>query len=387
MINNKRLFLLAYALYVLSKVINRIPASVTSDYLQDSLAFLSLLLLSLNTFVIFKGLKVSKKKIIVVIVIFFVFAISLISRDFFLLSILLLGINATKINDNDTIQLFKLSFYIIAASTISIVVLCSLGLIQNVSTARTWGGQARYAWGFVHSQILPLLFFYLAGDRITYRRKVRLYGLLLIIAIAFFLDSSFDSRNALYSTIILSLLVFSIQLEYLIGRRNSSNSFLPRLYQWISKYLAAIVSVVSLLLLRLYSRGAGIAILIDRVLSSRLRASTMRFSSSPMQLLRVVSYAEYQETSVSVIDNGYLYIIARYGLLYLILFVIVAYYIAHYFQRTKNVQGIVFFISALISCYITNEIVSCNFLPFWVVGIREILIVLDRNKQTVSLKV
>ena len=383
--NTKKVFFLAYALYVISKVLNRIPSYTLSENIQKALSFLALMILAFNVTLRLKNLKISKKKILAVIVLLTITGLSLISRDFFLLFVILFGINAATMQDDDVIKLFKISFFTIGITTIGIVLLCTFGLIENVSTARSLGGEARYAWGFVHSQIIPLMFFYLIGDRITYQKNASFFGMLITLFIAFVLDGWFDSRNGLYSMIMLVFLVLAWRLEFFINRKYRKKLALGNLYQNLSKYLAGSISLLSLGLLYLYRQGVGIAIIIDRLLSSRLRAANTRFTSLPMQFIRIVSYAEYHETSVSVLDNGYLYIIARYGILYLILFVILTYYIAQFFQRTRNIHGTIFFISALVSCYITNEIVSCNFLPFMVIGIREILIFINKRIQVTSL--
>lgn len=378
--SEKHVFFIAYVSYVISRVLVRIPTSQTSYYLQVVLQGMSVLVLAflmLNAVIRFKYLRVKKKKVFPVLILIIIICISLMTKDFLLLSIILLGINSVNLSDDDMIKLFKISFYTIGTITIGILVLCAAGFIENVSTARSWGGEPRYAWGFVHSQIIPLTFFYLIGDKITYQKKVSVVSMIMVLIISLLLSWEFDSRNAFYSMVMLVVLVLFWKIERLL--RHNSNLLFENIYQGISQYLAGVMSLLSVGLVFLYQRGVGIAIMIDRVLSSRLRAASMRFSSLPMQLLSLSSYAEYQETLVSVLDNGYLYIISRYGLLYLFLFVVIAFYIACFFRRTKNIQGTIFFICALVSCYITNEIVSLNFLPFWIIGIREAIVVIHNN--------
>ena len=367
------LFYFAYGMYIISKVINRAAVGTPGNLLKNLLTVISLLIMLFNILFVMKEYQYKKSRLISIMMILMVSFLSVISRDSLLLCIILLGLNALFLCDDEATALFKISFWTIGFTSVCIVLLCKIGMIKNISTARVLGGPERYAWGFLHSQILPIIIFYLIGDNLTYKKKCNGYLLLAAFLVSAIIDKKFDSRNALLSSTMITVLSLSWLLVRNENNSQRARTILRRVYSWGAEHMACILSLFSVFSVILYHYGVGIAKKMDAILSSRLKLADERFTSVPVQMIRVVSYGEYQKTAVSAIDNGFLYIISRYGWLYLIIFVIVSYFIAKFFIRTDNIFGIVFFTTALISCFITNEIVSCNFIPFWVIGIREIL--------------
>ena len=137
-------------------------------------------------------------------------------------------------------------------------------------------------------------------------------------------------------------------------------------------YSFTVFAGVSVLLMFLYVRGNSVASVVDKALTGRVSLALRTFSVYPIKIINIMSFDEYRSTLQSTIDNGYYYIVYRYGYVYLFLLLIVGRLVVSYFKSAKNDLGVVTIITISVSCAIANGFASCYFFPFWVLAFFEL---------------
>ena len=75
-----------------------------------------------------------------------------------------------------------------------------------------------------------------------------------------------------------------------------------------------------------------------------------------------ITYANGQNLSTVVLDNGYLYIILRYGILVLFFYFFIAYLLAQ--KNKKNICILGTIVMVFIANFVDNDLVDYSFLPF-----------------------
>ena len=122
--------------------------------------------------------------------------------------LILLIYNSKKV---DIERVYKTSSRIIAIGIISVLVLCMFGVLPDILTSRNTVEQINYnrhSFGFYHSNVLPLLIFYLEVYYICIVKKKYEIRNSLFVLLAGATNTFCHSRNALILSLALSLFVF-----------------------------------------------------------------------------------------------------------------------------------------------------------------------------------
>ena len=150
-IKDNIIFYVAFILYYISIFVTYIPFEKAGT-LKILLALFTCLCLEINLIpkiMIRIKFKYIKKKRILVVMCVAIGAVLL--KDFFVIVIYLFGVNI-YLRIKDLKPLFKISFYLLLIITIVTILLCMIGVINNVVTARN--GVLRYSLGYYHSNVL-----------------------------------------------------------------------------------------------------------------------------------------------------------------------------------------------------------------------------------------
>lgn len=281
-------------------------------------------------------------------------------------SILVIFIYASRnIQQN---KILKISTFILICGTFCVLFLCLLGILPDVMTARNTNlldTFNRHSFGFYHSNVLPLLTLYLELYYVTIKKKnlkssiiVLFFGLHLILYLLC------DSRNAFYLGIFFSALIF---IEKYIGIKN-----IPRkILYYTTKYSVVIMSTFSFSMLFLLLRG-GIWDVIDNIFSGRFRLGIFKMRRVGLHLISFMSNDDFFSDSISyvnnqtldtvVLDNGYLYIILRYGILVIFFYIIVSFLLANKFK--DDIYVLTVLLVVFMANFVDNDLVDYSFLPF-----------------------
>lgn len=363
---NTKNFILAYTLYYISLimlVINMENARV----IRHGLVLISSAILLINI-----GFRISNKVILSnkdKFILFFsiiILIISLIFKDFFIISLFLFSLNIDNIEYN---TILKLSIVILSIITLLVVSLCLLGILENVQTQRVGNIKLRYGWGFNHSNVLPLIVLYMIIYYYTYKKKVTFYSLVGFQFICISLYYLCHSRNAIIS---LEILFFLLLIYYIFEKFKSRFSIIYKNACIIcTKKIYAIFAIISLVLLIGYKYRNPLVIMIDSVLTGRFRLADKYFSNASLSFFVAGTYHDFASHNIPL-DNGYLYIYARYGIIYMILLIWLITHIIKQLIYDKNIVGIICILVLSATNFIDNGFLSYGFYPYLLIGLYHI---------------
>nr|WP_243176689.1 hypothetical protein [Blautia segnis] len=277
--------------------------------------------------------------------------------------LILLIYNSKKINIE---RVYKTSSRIIVIGIISVLILCMFGVLPDILTSRNTVEQINYnrhSFGFYHSNVLPLLIFYLEVYYICIaKEKIRNNVIVFFMLLAGVINTFCHSRNALILSLALSLFVIFVKKmkkgEYKI------------LYQTTVLSIPC-MSIFSFSMLFLLLKG-GIWNTIDTFFSGRFRLAIFKMRRIGLHLINIMSnesfvsdnitYVNGKDISSIVLDNGYLYVILRYGILIILVYFLIAYCLAKKNKGNACVLGTI--IAVFIANFVDNDLVDYSFLPF-----------------------
>lgn len=263
-------------------------------------------------------------------------------------------------------EIYKISLNIIVIGIISVFILCVVGILPDVLTTRNTVEQINYnrhSFGFYHSNVLPLLVFYLEVYYICIKKeKVRDAMLAFFVIIANIVNFFCHSRNALILSCLLSMFVF-------LAKRKKKHLY-KVLYQTTILSIPC-MSTFSFAMMFLLLKG-GIWNTIDSFFSGRFRLAIFKMRRIGIHFINIMSneffvkdditYVNGQNINTIALDNGYLYIILRYGILILLFYCIVAYFLAKKNRWNVCILGTV--IAVFVANFVDNDLVDYSFLPF-----------------------
>ena len=261
-------------------------------------------------------------------------------------------------------QIIKESLCIMLSGIISVLVLCAIRALPDVMTSRTGVGQFdRHSFGFVHSDVLPVIILYSEIYYIILKnKKVKNIELLIFLGIQSILYIFCDSRNGFYMGILLVVLV-------LFEKNIGITKFIKRVITFFSQYEVLILGALSYTMIYLLESG-GIWDKIDSLFSGRFRGAIFKARVIGINIISKITYDEFMADD-RVLDNGYLYIMLRYGILILAVFIFINYF---YVKRYKeNFYAIIAIFVVLLANFVDNDLTDYSFLPF-------IILVFNRHK-------
>ncbi len=212
--------------------------------------------------------------------------------------------------DKNLSSIFKLTEVILIVTVCVTVALCLFGVLENVISPRGGAhadGSDRYALGFFHSNVCPLLIFYItAYHGINRKFKLKWWELLILAFFAFVAFALCDSRMSFLATLL--LLVF-----YIVYPRIRLSKGVKRTVISLSKHAVVILSALTVVLIILYMFKWGPAYFIDdSVVTGRISLGFRKILSQGLHIFNPISYSQYVGDGI-VVDNGYLSTMIRYG--------------------------------------------------------------------------
>ena len=233
----------------------------------------------------------------------------------------------------DIEKIFKISSKILFAGISMVLIACLLRILPDILTSRNTVvdiAYNRHSFGFYHSNVLPLLIFYLEVYYICLVKEnfKRIY-ILCFMFFSIVVNLFCNSRNALLVSIILSCCL-------LFWRKGLKKNEHKGLY-WITILSIPGMSIFSIAMTFLLLKG-GIWNAVDTFFSGRFRLAIFKIRRIGIHLINIMSNEDYVSDNVTyangvnlnsvVLDNGYLYVMLRYGVLIIIFYIVVAYLLA-----------------------------------------------------------
>ena len=357
---NEILFYLSYIILYISLFIGDVYNIGGLDILARYLRICSYILIAISCF----NLRFVKKEFLQMMVIFMITLLYAMKTEDLYWSILILLIyNSKKINIE---SVYRISLRIIIIGIISVLFLCLIGILPDILTSRDTLEQIdynRHSLGFYHSNVFPLSIFYLEVYYICIvKEKVRDSVIVLFMIFAVIVNVFCRSRNAIIISLLLSVFVILAK-----KKENGENKLLYH----ATVLSIPVMSIFSFSMMFLLLRG-GIWNTIDTFFSGRFRLAIFKMRRIGFHFINVMSnenfindnitYANGQDLSTVVLDNGYLYIILRYGILVLFFYFFIAYLLAKKNKRNICILGTI--VMVFIANFVDNDLVDYSFLPF-----------------------
>lgn len=358
---NEMAFFTAYILYYISLFIRDVSGDNFIVELSRYLRLLSYIIISIQLLL---ATKLKFKRLIrTAALLALTFAYGLYTKDLYWSILVLFIISSREIDANG---ILSVSFRIIVFGTVIVVSLGIIGFLPDLINQE--GGtslvQDRHSLGFYHSNVLPLLILYMEIYYIILKRKHPS----TLIAVAFGVLSTIvfflcGSRNALCLSYILT---FGVLCQRIVRKRKRIISIL----NVVSKFIVIFLSAVSIFMMFLVAKG-GVWDKIDTIFSGRFRLGLIKMERVGLHFINFMSNDYFFSDSITyvtgkvldtvVIDNGYLYVILRYGLI-----AIVFYFVISYLLSNKSKDNYCFTISSIIvfvANFVDNDLVDYCFLP------------------------
>lgn len=360
---NTFIFYIFFTLYFVSLFI--CDLSFSSKVIDVSSKLLKLC--SLATMAIYLFMNFSRvKRVETAIIIVFALVLFIASHDMIWIVLAFLCI-CSKEETSETI--FKSSFKILLLLTCITLIGCLLGVIPDVTNLRSTNNVVRHSLGFYHSNVLPIILFYLTVYYCILKEnktKPIVLFMIFLFNIIFFLLC--NSKNAFLCTILILVISILTKLKFKVLNRTIS---------FFSKRIMAIFFILSYLFTYLRSKALFINILnvFDKFLNHRIYLSALKYNIFGVHFLNFMD----SETFFSIkhtIDNGYIYILLRYGILIAIIYTIINFSFIHVYKNKKSIQLI--FIVVAFANFVDNDLFSYGFLPFLIIGINNISLLKER---------
>lgn len=357
------LFYIAYFLLYISFFLGDLNIVYDDFNLQKIIRIVSYVLLLISLI----DLKLSKRELKFLFLIFLLLSVySYVFKDLYW-NIICLLIYRAKYCDVKTI--FKISLFTNIISICIVLTLCYLGVLPDIVTYRdsfNTYSNPRHSLGFVHSNVLPLLILYcFIYYTIINENRTKLKFDLFFLLCSIIIYVTNNSRNAFLLTCILFISTVTLRKITL------KDKYKEMIYS-LTRYSVVFLSLFSYCMTFLLLRG-GIWDKIDNVFSGRFRLAIFKIRSlGGIKLLNLMNNNDFSSDNIMyvtgdfmhniIIDNGYLYVIIRYGLLILIFYYMVCFRLSKYY-RDKPILLITIML-VFVSNFIDNDLVDYSFLPF-----------------------
>lgn len=348
------LFSISYVLFAFP-LFNRDVSNVDVLYpLTIPAKYIALVILT--TGIMFRAY--SKKQIRVVIILLCADLLVLMKSGVLIfIPISLFAFFANKLEDKD---ILRVAYFTLLFFTLYVFVFSIVGIYNDEITKRWVGSAARHSLGFYHSNVLPLIYSYLVGyGLLTGIFKKKHYFILLTIDLVIYYFCG--SRNSLFTTF---LLVFGKWfIDSVIGS-GKTKKIINRMVGFLAKLIVPLLAAISVFVPLLLDKVTFFRTL-DYMFSYRFTYIASMIQNLGISLIPTMSNATYFSNEI-VIDNGYAFLILRYGILMIIFLSILIYCVA---KKYRN-NTFVLFLIIVVACsnLIDNDLTDYSVLPYLIIS-------------------
>lgn len=305
---NQLIFYLSYSLFLFCYTFNNVT------FLQRYISYIDLFsLFLLFISILLKSKTYERKAFITIVLIGGILLISsFFSKDLMLVRIFLFIIAMKEMNFKKVI---RYDFYVRIIFTIIVLLLYKLGLTNTLEFYRD--GVIRNTLGFIHPNTFSVMVYTIVMEYIfIYVSKFKLRTFLLLLLAFIFIDKVSDSRTGE-----LSLIVFMIMVLL-----DNVSTKTKKVAFKITKYVPLIMILISFIMIYLYKNNVVQIQKLNLILSGRIHYGQafldtygIKLFGQEVKMFELI-YSSINNLSSWVLDNSYLLLLIRYGLLCTIIF-------------------------------------------------------------------
>lgn len=344
-----RLFLVLYSVYVFIYILNTSLLDMGMVMTLTNYSISSALIL-----MFFLKQRYSVKELFVygvLVVAFFLAAMTSGNTKILIIASFLLCADCVRFR-----SISRASLIVTGISTIIVVLLCSVGILEDYVYSRS-SDAIGHSLGFTHYSTLPYYLFFMWLNYLYLRRtKLSFLELLFWLAI--------EGIVYYFTTLRLTLvLVVFVELIYILCVKYNVFKIYKRWIRRVSKVAFPVFGLGSILMAYFYSTGNSVLIAINTVLSGRLSLGSRAFRmyslslfGQPIEMVgsTEVTYGGRSRADYFFLDSGYVYSLFAYGILFTIIALIIYAYLHDYSCVTNNTMLFVW-ITAVMFFTISNN--------------------------------
>lgn len=284
-----------------------------------------------------------------VLFIFFVGSIAFLTHDIYYLGVCLVIFASLYENKY---KILRHSFILLLICSMIVAILTIFGVLDNVSLTNMTGNN-RWGLGYYHSNVFPLIIFYLFSWRILIKKRLKSVEIILFVMLTLFAYMFCLSRNGL---VICSMLILYVCVNNNHIEKEKAPSLVVRL---IYRNSILIMTVFSLILTVINGNHLSIVYKINELFSGRFALSYHKMNDVGLHIINFMTFDMFKQSQY-VLDNGYMYVILRYGLAFILFYICIQYLIC---KKYDNQTCFIFMITS-IACMVDNDLLSYGFLPY-----------------------
>lgn len=346
------LFYVGYILYFISLFFDDLPIDV--GMIGKIIKYTSYLVFLLT--ILEKN--ITRKKAIISFGIFVLFAtIGLFTKDLYYCFLVIILFSSKYYNPY---KILNISYYLLIFLTLITIITSLIGILPNLNTMNR-NYSERYAFGFYHSNVLPMVLYYLYAYRVSIKKeKINIKEIVIWLIISVIIFSKCKSKNGFIAVLILTF-------GYIYYKNRSQYKML----YFFAKYSVAIISFIFLVLTLAQGMYLKSMYVINKLLTGRLGMAYHQIKTTGLHMVNLKNKSVYSESEKTfVLDSGYLYTMIRYGIFFIFIYIVLQYICAR-----KNKYSPTFLIVILINSLVNaidNDLFSYNMLPFWIIAVSKV---------------
>lgn len=279
------------------------------------------------------------------------------TKDIYLPMLIMLIVGS---RDSSEEHLRDISLKMLVIGTVLVVLACFVGIIPDVMTVKAFSNEmTRHSYGFYHSNVLPNNLLMIEILMVwKYKEKISNFFIMFFLVLHFIVYVLSTSRMCLLVGTVLTAILLIFKLNRKLIKKN-------RWMFWVTYCIAPICSILSTIFM-LFANTNRIVQKIDLLFSGRFSSSYLKMHSVGLRLFNFISNESFFKDGV-VLDNGYLFVLMRYGFVALIAINFVSYILVGKYRT--NIFNLICLSCVFIIAFIDNLFLSYRFLPFLVLTV------------------
>lgn len=342
-------FLFSYICFFVSLFLSDVAIEYGIDSFTRKLRYMSYLL----AFIQLVLHREKPKRFMIEIIIFIITMIFFVhTNDIYLpmLTVLIVGSR-----DSSEERVCNISLQLLTIGTILAVAGSLIGIIPDIMTAKAFSTDlTRHSYGFYHSNVLPnnlLMIQILAIWK--YKDKISNLVILMFWVLHIFIYNLCGSRMSLIVGIVITLSIIVLKARFFLLKGK-------KILNIIAYFITPIFTILSVGFMLLVNTNSLVN-KIDLFFSNRFWAAFLKAGRVGVKLFNFNSN-EFFYMDGLVIDNGYLFLLMRYGVIALLAINIISIIMVR--KNENQIYHLICVISIFTIAFIDNSFLSYRFLPF-----------------------
>lgn len=347
------IFYIAYSMLLFSVMFSNV------NYINkfvNTIENIGLVILIFNIFI--QDIKYKKSSILIILLFSIPILISsYICNERVILKLFILIIASKNI---DFKKFIKYDFIVRIVFLLSVLFLYKMGMTTIIETYRS-DGTFRNSMGFIHPNTFGTIIFVLCCEiTYLYQKKKNILYYIIMLLLSIMIERVADSRTSQIGIVL--LMIFNFVNDFV-------NSNLKYKMYTVIKYIPLILIILTFISSFAYGNGNEIAIQMDKLLSKRIYYSysfieqyDIKFFGTQVDFI----YNNFdQSKELWVLDNGFLLLMIRYGIIVFFMFVLSLYFIINkLLQEKNNSKLIIIFAIYFVISFIETSIFKIQYNPF-----------------------